>query len=311
MDLISAISSTPLGLILISLTYVSAIPSTGVVESFPEDTIEDDITDTISKSDTKSLAVISLGGNFKESSDTFLAANPGSYKSHSNDIGGFGSGSSSDFGFGSSFSSSSSGGPGGGGGGGGSSGGRGGSDGESPDGESPDGESSDGESPDEDGSDEEIYDSPPVQEQTSSVALITIANPSLIQPGETVTYAYDVTNNGDSNLHCGPIIDDALGDVSVGDVGPLAPGNSVQFTSTANIFANTKNISQIVCLDPNNNPVGDTAMVQVTVLVVGGDYMQIDSPALILAGLQTGTAWLIPVILSLVGIGFVLVRRNR
>ena len=274
--MISAISSTPLGLILISLTYVSAIPSTGVVESFPEDIIEDDLTDAIPKSDTESLAVISSGGNFKEYSDTFLAANPSSDESHSNDIGGFGSGSSSDFGFGSGFSSSS--------GGGGSGGG---------------------------GSDEEIYDSPPVIEQTSSVDLITIANPSLIQPSETVTYTYDVTNNGDSNLHCGPIIDDTLGDVSGGDVGPLAPGNSVQFTSIANIFANTKNISQIVCLDPNNNPVGDTAMVQVTVLVVGGNYMQIDSTALILAGIQTSTAWLIPVILSLVGIGFVLVRRNR
>ena len=290
MDLISAISSTPLGLILISLTYVSAIPSTGVVESFPEDIIEDNITDTIPKSDTESLAVISLGGNFKEPSDTFLAANPGSDKSHRNNIGGFGFGSSSDFGFGSSFSSSSGGGPGDGGGGGGSGGRGGGSD--------------------EGGSDEEIYDSPPVREQTASVALITIANPSLIQPSDTVTYTYDVTNNGESNLHCGPIIDDTLGDVSIGDVGPLAPGNSAQFTSIANIFANTKNISQVVCLDPNNNPVGDTAMVQVTVLVVGGDYMQIDSTVLILAGIQTNAVWLIPVILSLVGIGFVFVRRT-
>ncbi len=43
---------------------------------------------------------------------------------------------------------------------------------------------------------------------------------------------------------------------------------------------------------------------------VGGEYLPINTTALLLAGVQTNLAWLLPVILSIVGIGLVLVRRK-
>lgn len=43
---------------------------------------------------------------------------------------------------------------------------------------------------------------------------------------------------------------------------------------------------------------------------VGGEFIQIDSTALILAGAQS-TSWMIPVVLSVLGIGLVLVKRKQ
>jgi len=43
---------------------------------------------------------------------------------------------------------------------------------------------------------------------------------------------------------------------------------------------------------------------------VGGEYFALDTIALLLAGVQTNFAWMIPVVLSAVGISLVLVRRK-
>ena len=43
---------------------------------------------------------------------------------------------------------------------------------------------------------------------------------------------------------------------------------------------------------------------------VGGQIIQIDSAALLLSGVQTNATWLLPVVLSVVGIGLVLVRKK-
>jgi len=43
--------------------------------------------------------------------------------------------------------------------------------------------------------------------------------------------------------------------------------------------------------------------------LVGGEIIPIDIKALILAGTQTTAAWMIPVIVSVVGIGIVLARK--
>ena len=45
------------------------------------------------------------------------------------------------------------------------------------------------------------------------------------------------------------------------------------------------------------------------VVVVGGEFLQIDSTALMLAGLQT-FSWMIPVVLSVLGIGLFVVSRK-
>jgi len=44
--------------------------------------------------------------------------------------------------------------------------------------------------------------------------------------------------------------------------------------------------------------------------LVGGEYLTIDTAALLLAGMQTNLAWIVPVALSAVGIGVILVRKK-
>ena len=136
----------------------------------------------------------------------------------------------------------------------------------------------------------------------SSVDIIKTASPNPVEAGEIVTYTYDVTNNGQTNLSMCNISDDILG--PIGDVDfSLVVGQSETFFASSQIFVDTKNIAEVVCLDPNNQPVGDMAMVQVIVIVVGGDYIPIDSTALLLAGLQTSSAWIMSA-LVIAGIAF-------
>jgi hypothetical protein len=98
------------------------------------------------------------------------------------------------------------------------------------------------------------------------------------------------------------IVDDILGPIGDVDFG-LAIGQSKTYFDSSQIFVDTKNTAQVVCLDPGNNPVGDSAMAQVIVLVVGGNYLPIDSTALIIAGLQTSSAWIISA-LVIAGVAF-------
>ena len=44
--------------------------------------------------------------------------------------------------------------------------------------------------------------------------------------------------------------------------------------------------------------------------VVGGEFLQIDNTALLLAGIQSSATWMIPVVLSIVGIGLFVVSRK-
>ena len=127
---------------------------------------------------------------------------------------------------------------------------------------------------------------------TSSVDLIKTASPNPVEAGETVTYTFDVTNNGQTNLSMCNIVDDKLGPIGDADFS-LVVGQSKTFLSSTSIFVDTKNTAQVVCLDPNNQPVGDTAMEQVIVLVVGGDYLPIDVTALLVAGAQTNSVWIL------------------
>jgi uncharacterized repeat protein (TIGR01451 family) len=137
----------------------------------------------------------------------------------------------------------------------------------------------------------------------SSIDLIKTASPNPVEAGETVTYTYDVTNNGQTNLSMCNISDDKLGSIGDPDF-DLIVGTSKTFFASTEIFVDTKNTAQVVCLDPDNDPVGDTAMAQVIVLVVGGNYLPIDSTALVLAGLQTSSILMISTLLGIAGVAF-------
>ena len=154
--------------------------------------------------------------------------------------------------------------------------------------------------------------------KTASIKVVKMADPSLIEVGETVTYTADVTNtspftvtlcNGvDDNGTPFDFTDDIDVDALMGGPFSLASGESKTFTYQKDIFVDTKNTVQFFCIGPDNNPVTDSATAQVTVLVVGGNYMPIDSTALLLAGIQSSAAWLVTVMAGLAGIGIYLVR---
>jgi len=54
-----------------------------------------------------------------------------------------------------------------------------------------------------------------------------------------------------------------------------------------------------------------TIMVTTSTTLVGGEFLPIDSTALLLAGSQMTASWMIPVIVSAVGIGLVFVRKSK
>ncbi|MGI0041366.1 MAG: hypothetical protein ACRD94_05305, partial [Nitrosopumilaceae archaeon] len=147
----------------------------------------------------------------------------------------------------------------------------------------------------------------------ASVDLMKMAVPNLIEPGDTVTFTIDATNNGQANLLGCLIVDDNGTPADVSDditFGPfnLVPAQSVPFVYTDDVSSDRKNTAQIVCLDPDNNPKVDMAMAMVTVLFVGGNYMPIDSIALLLAGIQNSAAWIVPIIAGSAGVGLYLVK---
>ncbi len=58
--------------------------------------------------------------------------------------------------------------------------------------------------------------------------------------------------------------------------------------------------------------VTDTAMATVTIIFVGGEFLPIDSTALMLAGLQTSAVWILPAVAGLAGTGYYLIKfRNK
>jgi len=153
--------------------------------------------------------------------------------------------------------------------------------------------------------------------EASSIQLIKLADPTTItEAGDMVTYTYDATNNGDTDLDCGPIIDDngTPGntnddiDVSGGDVGILLSGNSANFQNTIPIFFATTNTAKIICTDDQQNIVMDDDSATVNLLVVGGEFLPIDSTALLIAGMSANMGFIAPIVLGIAGAGYYLVR---
>lgn len=79
----------------------------------------------------------------------------------------------------------------------------------------------------------------------------------VVDPGENVTYTYDVTNDGDVPLFGVVLDDDILG--NVGAVGMLAVGESMQFEVTAFVDDDVTNIVTATGSDQWGHTVTDTA----------------------------------------------------
>ncbi len=89
---------------------------------------------------------------------------------------------------------------------------------------------------------------------------------------------------------------------------------SQQFTFNAAAFTSTAGLAIFGEITVSQCPPGTTGMppncIPIDVLV-GGTLIPIDSSSLLLAGAQMSASWLIPVIVSSIGIGLVLVKKSK
>jgi len=139
------------------------------------------------------------------------------------------------------------------------------------------------------------------------VKLMKLADPTIIEAGETVTYTFDATNTGDVALSGCNINDDKLGLIAADFTIPV--GESKAFQASTDIFVKTKNTATVICLTGVEPPmVSDTAMATVIIIFVGGEFLPIDSTALFVSGIQTSAVWILPAVAGLVGTGYYLIR---
>ena len=69
------------------------------------------------------------------------------------------------------------------------------------------------------------------------IQVVTVATPETVEPGQDVTYTYEVTNIGDTDLVDVEVSDDILGDI--GTVDSLAPGEEALLSTTTTIQADS------------------------------------------------------------------------
>jgi uncharacterized repeat protein (TIGR01451 family) len=75
-----------------------------------------------------------------------------------------------------------------------------------------------------------------------AITIVKTANPVSVEPGQTVTFTYLVTNTGDTTLTNVTVVDDVLG--AIGTIPSLAPGESATLTKTmtAQLNSPTRNV---------------------------------------------------------------------
>jgi len=152
-----------------------------------------------------------------------------------------------------------------------------------------------------------------VFEEDPMVSLIKLANPTRIEAGQTVTYTYDSTNPSLIALFDCNITDDKI----PGPIGPadftLLPGESKTFQTSTIILENTKNTGTVTCNTGVTPPtVSSSNMADVKIIIVGGEFLPIDTTALFVSGFQTSLVWILPVVAGLAGTGYYLIRfRNK
>jgi len=147
--------------------------------------------------------------------------------------------------------------------------------------------------------------------ESVSIAMTKTADQTLVEAGTLVTFMLDITNNGTVEVTCNDINDDKLGTIATNSV-VIQPGQSAAFSATAIIDFTITNSATVVCVDDKGFMVTATAMETVTVIMVGGEFLPIDTTALMLAGIQSSAIWMLPVLAGAAGAGYYLVKfRNK
>jgi len=100
-----------------------------------------------------------------------------------------------------------------------------------------------------------------------AISITKVADPKTVEPGQTTTYTYVVTNTGDVSLTDVTVTDDVLG--AIGNVGSLAPGESKTFTKTMTVAADSPrtNVATATGVDPLQLKVSDTATESISIVL--------------------------------------------
>jgi uncharacterized repeat protein (TIGR01451 family) len=104
------------------------------------------------------------------------------------------------------------------------------------------------------------------------------ADPKTVEPGQTTTYTYVVTNTGDTTLSNVALTDDVLG--SIGTVDSLAPGEAKTLAKTVTIQANSPrtNIATACGVDALHARVCGTAKATISIVLPVTPHQRIRTP---------------------------------
>lgn len=96
------------------------------------------------------------------------------------------------------------------------------------------------------------------------------ANPASVDPGQTVTFTYEVENTGDTPLTDVTVEDDVLGDIGTAD--SIAAGDTVTFTKefTPQADSPTENVATACATDGLGEEVCDTDLARIQILLPAG-----------------------------------------
>lgn len=83
-----------------------------------------------------------------------------------------------------------------------------------------------------------VKESPLPEQPNPAIQVVKTADPATVEPGDTVTYSYTVTNTGNVALSNISLVDDMLGNITL-NTGSLAPGASTVGSATYTVPADT------------------------------------------------------------------------
>jgi len=140
--------------------------------------------------------------------------------------------------------------------------------------------------------------------QSVFAASMTIDSDAIMTVGDDsiVTIDSDVTNNLDN---AGTLNVESTGIINIGSDTSASLSNSgiINGPGVINLFGNVIEVDNTGTITAIINEIFTDAV------AIGGEIIQIESTAVLLAGAQTTSSWLIPVIVSAIGIGIVISRR--
>ena len=144
----------------------------------------------------------------------------------------------------------------------------------------------------------------PIGTQAVFAASMTIDSDVIMTVGDDsiVTIDSDVTNNLDNK---GTLTVESTGTINIGSDTSASLSNSGEINGpgTINLFGKVIEIENTGTITAMINQIFTDGV------AIGGEFIQMESTAVLLAGAQTTSSWVLPVIVASIGIGIVISRR--